>query len=348
MKNILLIFFPALLFSQIPDYYEGINFKQNGSKVKEELHDLINATHHSINYTPGVWNILNKSDLAPESKNKVLMIYGFSDSSKKFSEQRTRDVNNKNQGKQNESPNGKWEREHVFPKSLAVPKLDTSHPGTGTDAHNIRAVDRQINATRNNNPYREKSAIDKDGKAKLNNGAFYPGDEWTGDVARIVMYMYLHYGLETDPQKVAYNKATTNKDKMPTMFLKWNAQDKVSEFEKVRNEVIAAKQGSRNPFIDNPYLATIIWGGEKAENTWKELEKGNSNNNIKVSYDSKTNKINIVAQNFKKVNLYTINGQLLKHYITKTIDLKNYSNKAFILAIELKDGTIVTRKISKK
>ncbi|WAC03193.1 fibronectin type III domain-containing protein [Lacinutrix neustonica] len=27
-------------------------------------------------------------------------------------------------------------------------------------------------------------------------------------------------------------------------------------------------QGNRNPFIDNPYLATAIWGGTPAQNRW--------------------------------------------------------------------------------
>ena len=270
MQKFLLLLFPFAAFAQQPDYYEGIDFKQNGKTIKEELHDLINATHHAVSYTPGVWNILDKSDLDLDSKGRVLLIYGFTDNSTVYAEQRTRDVNNKNNTGGN--ANGKWEREHVFPKSLANPVLTTNNPGTGTDAHNLRAVDRQLNSTRSNNTYREKWAQDVTGQAKLINGGFYPGDEWTGDVARIIMYMYVHYGLETDPQLVAYNNTTTtNNDGMPDMFLKWNVQDKVSEFEKVRNEIIAETQGSRNPFIDNPYLATLIWGGDKAENTWAEL-----------------------------------------------------------------------------
>lgn len=28
---------------------------------------------------------------------------------------------------------------------------------------------------------------------------------------------------------------------------------------------------TRNPFIDNPYLATVIWGGTAAENRWDTL-----------------------------------------------------------------------------
>jgi endonuclease I len=42
----------------------------------------------------------------------------------------------------------------------------------------------------------------------------------------------------------------------------------VSLFEEQRNNVIEGAQGNRNPFIDNPYLATLIWGGNPAENKW--------------------------------------------------------------------------------
>jgi len=52
------------------------------------------------------------------------------------------------------------------------------------------------------------------------------------------------------------------------LFLEWNAEDPVSNFEIQRNEVISDAQGNRNPFIDNPHLATNIWGGDEAENRW--------------------------------------------------------------------------------
>ena len=35
-----------------------------------------------------------------------------------------------------------------------------------------------------------------------------------------------------------------------------------------RNDYIETVQGNRNPFIDNPYLATLIWGGVNAQDTW--------------------------------------------------------------------------------
>ena len=55
---------------------------------------------------------------------------------------------------------------------------------------------------------------------------------------------------------------------MPNIFLEWNEQDPVSEFEINRNNVIASYQNNRNPFIDNPYLATLIWNGPDAEDRW--------------------------------------------------------------------------------
>lgn len=78
-----------------------------------------------------------------------------------------------------------------------------------------------------------------------------------GDVARIVLYVNMYY-----------DEPISDVGDIET-FLKWNVEDPVSEFELQRNDVIEDAQGNRNPFIDNPYLATLIWGGEPAENTWE-------------------------------------------------------------------------------
>ena len=61
---------------------------------------------------------------------------------------------------------------------------------------------------------------------------------------------------------------------MIDLFLQWNVEDPVSDLEKVRNTFHedttnnTYAQGNRNPFIDNPYLATRIWGGDSAEDLW--------------------------------------------------------------------------------
>ena len=56
-----------------------------------------------------------------------------------------------------------------------------------------------------------------------------------------------------------------------SLFLQWNVDDPVSAFEDQRNDVIFNAQGNRNPFIDNPFLATKIWGGTAAEDRWGTL-----------------------------------------------------------------------------
>ena len=62
---------------------------------------------------------------------------------------------------------------------------------------------------------------------------------------------------------------------MIQILLEWNAEDPVSQIEVQRNNYLGDRtnqyaQGNRNPFIDNPHLATQIWGGPDAENKWKK------------------------------------------------------------------------------
>ncbi len=348
MRKILFFLLPFTLSAQIPAYYDGLDFRTEGEEVKNQLSTLIKATHQALSYTPGVWNVLDTSDLDPDtpSKDHVLLIYGY-DNNSVDKNHRTRHKSLKNNG--TGTTTGKWEREHVYPKSLAVPKLETNYPGTGTDVHNLRAVDRQMNSSRGNNPFREKVDADNGLPGNIDK-AFYPGDEWTGDVARILMYMYVHYDLETDPQKLADDK-TALRDRMPLLFLKWNKEDKVSEFEKVRNDVIELNQGNRNPFIDNPYLATLIWGGESAENNWQELSNVDYDLtlvSVEISPNPTSDKATVIAPLFKSANLYDMNGSLLQTNVGKEINLSSYPAGIYILAVHLENGQIVTKKIIKK
>ena len=74
--------------------------------------------------------------------------------------------------------------------------------------------------------------------------------------------------METDvsPQVVGVGSTSATPDDMIDLFLEWNAEDPVSDFERQRNTYHDSQQtfaqGNRNPFIDNAYLATRIWGGD--------------------------------------------------------------------------------------
>jgi endonuclease I len=251
-------------FAQVPDYYTDFNSSLEGNELKSYLSDLITSTHTTlIPYTSSstdTWDVLHISDADVDVQGNVVLIYGFDDSDGITKNDRTRPITN-------QSSNyciGYWNREHVFAKSLANPSLTTGSAGSGTDVHNLRAADCQMNSTRNNNYFRDGS-----GNSFLNSD-FYPGDEFKGDVARIIMYMYLRYPTQCEPINIGVG-SRSYADDMPNIFLEWNEEDPVSEFETNRNNVIASYQGNRNPFIDNPYLATLIWNGPDAEDIWGVL-----------------------------------------------------------------------------
>ncbi|EDP94294.1 endonuclease [Kordia algicida OT-1] len=258
MKKLLLWLFLAVsitAYAQIPSYYNDVNLSQSGTDLKDELATKVISTHTTyLSYTPGVWNALQQSDVNPNNSNEVILIYGHNDNDGNVKTDRTR-------GKyDNGGSVGDWNREHVFAKSLANPDLGTS--GAGADAHNLRPCDFQQNSTRNN----RKFGTGTGAAGFINsNGDWYPGDEWKGDVARMIMFMYIRYGNRCSPINVGTGSSVSIDNNMIDLFLQWNADDPVSTFEASRNDVIANIQGNRNPFIDNPAFATQIWGGPQAE-----------------------------------------------------------------------------------
>jgi hypothetical protein len=137
--------------------------------------------------------------------------------------------------------------------------------GRVSDAHHLRAVDSQMNNSRSNREFADGSG----NAAVLSSGYFYPGDEWRGDVARMIMYMYVRYQEQCEPTDVGIGSTSYSPfGDMPNIFLEWNAEDPVNQYEMNRNTVLQNMQGNRNPFIDNPYLATMIWNGPQAEDKW--------------------------------------------------------------------------------
>ncbi|WP_046757540.1 endonuclease [Kordia jejudonensis] len=258
MKKLLLWLFLAVsitAYAQVPSYYNDVNLSQSGNNLKDELATKVIATHTTfLSYTPGVWNALQQADVNPNNSSEIILIYGHNDNDGNVKTDRTR-------GKfDNGGSVGDWNREHVFAKSLANPDLGTS--GAGADAHNLRPCDFQQNSTRNN----RKFGTGTGAAAFINsNGDWYPGDEWKGDVARMIMFMYIRYGTRCAPVNVGTGSSVSVDNNMIDLFLQWNAEDPVSAFEASRNDGIASIQGNRNPFIDNPAFATQIWGGPQAE-----------------------------------------------------------------------------------
>lgn len=300
----------ALLFAQAgapaSPYWNGFNFNQTGTALKNALATKITATHtHTLTYG-NIWDALVNTDQDPENPANVLMIYGFGTT-------RSRDkLLQCGAG----NCNGTWNREHTYAQSLGTPDLGTSGPGS--DAHHLRACDYSLNENRAS----EKYAAGTGNAHDVTSTTWYPGDEWKGDVARMMMYMYLRYGSQCLPTNVGVGTSVASDANMIDLFLQWNAEDPVSPYEDQRNTYLgstsaAYRQGNRNPFVDNPYLATLIWGGSPAENRWPSLalpETGEVFSLVSVYPNpANDNRINIDSDVIlDEIQIISINGQLIQ------------------------------------
>ncbi len=312
--------FTSALFAQAgasSPYYNDVNFNQTGTALKNALATKITTTHtRTLSYDQAE-QALKIVDLDPNdaTNTNVLLLYGFSDNICPSSASDDKDHRRRNKSSDGGGASCQWNREHTYAKSLGTPNLGTSGPGA--DAHHLRASDVQRNGDRGS----EKFAAGTGNSHDITSSTWYPGDEWRGDVARMMMYMYLRYGNRCLPKNVAVGNPASTDSNMIDLLLKWNAEDPVSEYEDNRNTYLgdasnAYGQGNRNPFIDNPYLATLIWGGQPADNRWPALATQSFDLLSTVSvYPNPSNdhRINIQSEiALDQIELTNINGQLVQ------------------------------------
>ena len=323
-------------------YYNDVNINLTGLSLKNELADKVTESHTNFLFYSQIWEASKITDINPDNNQEVILIYGWENGS---------DSNLKNDRSRNKDENGgspgNWNREHVYSQSLGIPTLGETGPGS--DAHHLRPADKDWNSTRNNRKFTNGSGISSGIQA---NGGWYPGDEWKGDVARMMMYMYLRYGDRCLPSNIGFGDNTATPDDMIDLFLEWNAEDPVSDFETQRNTYHENTnnenaQGNRNPFIDNPILATRIWGGPKAEDTWG-IYTGNdtespttpinitANNittySVDLSWDASTDNIAVTSY-----DIY-VDGNLASNTTNTNITLDNLeSNTSYSISVVAKD-----------
>ena len=327
----------SLLSAQIPEYYNTINLNDEGEFLREHLHDLVSSTQHTVlPYTSSqevdVWDALRMMDQDLEQEEPyLLLIYGYDDNDNNPRTDRTR--YHIFSCHENPCPEGTWNREHVYPRSLGTPNLGFDN--AGSDVHALRAIDTDMNTLRSNRLFDAGQ-----GHAQLTaRGLYYPGDEWKGDVARMMMFMYLRYPTQCIATNVGYGPTTyAPLNDMPDIFLEWNAEDPVSDFERARNEIAYDLQGNRNPFIDNPALATKIWSGPQSEDTWGILEIQDYEEEIYVFSPTITSDETCLSYTLNTTldyAVYDITGkQIGQNKLERCIDFSSYESGVYFVMLQ--------------
>lgn len=342
LLTLLLLTSLQIVWAQQP-YYNDVNITLTGQDLYFELQGKIDQASSNFNYGQNR-DVMKITDRDPDNSNNVLLIYGFNDHDGDCTTDRTR--NNNAFG----GSNCEYNREHVFVRSSANPPMgNATNDATGivADPHNLRPADQKMN----NNRGSRKIGPGSGNAGNTGADTFYPGDEWKGDVARMMMYMYVRYGAQCLPSLNGYG-ATQGSTQMLQMYLQWNAEDPVNDYEDQRNPYLENVYGNRNPFIDNPYLATIIWGGPVAEDRWNMIGVGEFNQQDIAVYPNPTAEViwvsNSSSLSIEKYSVYDMSGRLVMENSfnpsESKIDVSHLDNGVYLLQLNSATNSI-TKKI---
>lgn len=236
------------------NYYALVN--QPGAVLHAALHTTIKSGHVPFNYT-ATTEQLKFLDQDPANANNVILIYA------RRSELKTNYITTG-------FGTAAWNKEHLWPNSLGI---DDALPAY-SDLFNLRPADVDVNATRGNFWFDESSAAESRAvpgspEAPLtssDSNSWEPPAMVKGDIARSCFYMDLRYdgdpaesNLQLTDNLTLINGTSNYMGKLTTLLL-WHRCDPVSPEERLRNDGVYARQGNRNPFIDNPNWVTQIYG----------------------------------------------------------------------------------------
>ena len=248
------------LWAQAPSGYYDSATDKTGTELRQALHDIID-NHTTISYGQ-IWNAFWSTD----NKGNGVVWDMYSDVPGGTPPYTF--MMGDNQCGNYSGEGGCYNREHSWPKSW----FSGGEDGVpGRDLHHIFPTDGYVNAQRSNHPYGEvgNASWTSQNGSKLGScrtpgysgTVFEPIDEYKGDFARAYFYMSTrYYGEDSDwGHSDMTNKAEIESWAM-TMLLRWSDNDPVSQKEIDRNNAIYNDyQHNRNPFIDHPEFAHLIW-----------------------------------------------------------------------------------------
>lgn len=275
MKRILsfLLLSSAFIFASAqtapPTYYDG-TAGLTGIALKNKLNVIITNGHQAKTYN-GLWTAYQTTDrdYFYENDGTILDIY----SEKPNGQDPYNFTVGTNQCGQYSVEGDCYNREHIVPQSL----FDEASPMVA-DVNFIRATDGKVNGMRSNYPFGKvgTASFSSLNGSKLGTSdspgysgiVFEPIDAFKGDVARMIFYFVTRYQSQlagfTSANGTGGMLGTTAFPGLQTwelnQLLAWHALDPVSPAEISRNNATYAYQQNKNPFIDHPEFAELIWG----------------------------------------------------------------------------------------
>ena len=232
----------------IESYYAPLedDLNKTGTAFRSELASLITSTHTYLTSYSGLMSVWDDSDV--DSNGKLIQFYtGYLVSV----------PSNYNSG---------TNREHVWPKNAGNAFDGDAERRVGSDAHHLRPANTNLNSSRGDKNFDEVPTTNSNlvtqssgsNPCYANSTFFYPGVGYRGATARILMYVQTRWGDEYNLKFVLGDGGNKLIGDIESL-MQWHIQEPPTDEEIKRNNEIAKVQGNRNPFIDHPEYAEMIY-----------------------------------------------------------------------------------------
>lgn len=231
-------------FESIGSYYKHTSGLED-QRLLISLNEIIRKNHMPLKYPAEVRKIALEIFEDPEDPNYVMCFHD----KKSFLKENYGPAATKN-------TSDRWNLDHIWPKAFGF----IEHRTALSDLHNIGISEMNFNSKRSAGFFYDRKLDSITKKIAVEPSR---GFDSRGLISRACLYMALRYiGFDNEP-KLELNemelKIGENHLGSLDTLLYWNKISKVTCFERKRNYIIATAQGNRNPFVDKPEFADLLW-----------------------------------------------------------------------------------------
>jgi len=233
-----------------PSGYYASTTNLTGATLKSALHGIV-SSHTALGYGTATKNALMVADRDPTNSANVILVYsGYSVA----------------------ATSAIWNQEHLWPQSYG-----TSSEPQRSDLFNLRTCDSGVNSSRGNKYYDVTTGTPSSHPDAPE--STYDGDSWEprdgdkGYVARATFYMCTCYngtgGSANFQLSDSPNAGAMTFGKLTTL-LDWNRRFPPTDWDRTRMGIVyQTYQHNRNPFIDNPDFADMVFLGVDGFTAWQ-------------------------------------------------------------------------------